>query len=353
MPYAKVLIVDDVPTNLDVAKGILKPYRMQVDCVTSGIEAVERMRNPMVRYDAIFMDYMMPEMNGMETARIIREEVDSDYARSIPIIALTADSDVGSEEMFLGKGFQAFLSKPINAMRMDSILHQWVGDEKREPFANSASMHNAEAEPGKTSQIAEEETPRIEGIDWQAGLDYFAGNRNAYISVIRSYVDSTSRIIAKICSVTKETLADYAIHVHGIKGSSYGIKAHGIGKQAEELEHAAKAGDFQLVSQNTPLFVENAEKLLDALSSLLKPDTPDTKPVKYAPNESLLDQMEEAAANFKIDELEDIMKSLECFKYETQAELIVWLHEKVNQMEFLPIHERLAQRKQEISEGAK
>ncbi|MCL1861426.1 MAG: response regulator [Proteobacteria bacterium] len=349
MPYAKVLIVDDVPTNLDVAKGILKPYRMQVDCVASGIEAIERMRNSTVIYDAIFMDHMMPEMDGMEATRIIREELDCDYARNIPIIALTADSEANSEEKFLGKGFQAFLSKPIDPMKLDSILCLWVRDSERESLTASMPMHNAEAEPGKTGQTAEEEIPRIEGIDWQAGLNYFIENRDAYLSIIRSYVDSTSRIIAKICNVTEETLADYAIHIHGIKGSSYGIKACEIGKQAEELEHAAKAGNFRLVSQNTPLFVENAQKLLNALSSLLKPDTPDIKPVKHAPNEALLDQMEEAAANFKIDELEDIIKSLERFKYETQAELIAWLREKVDQMEFLPIHERLAQRKQETA----
>jgi HPt (histidine-containing phosphotransfer) domain-containing protein len=198
----------------------------------------------------------------------------------------------------------------------------------------------------------EEEIPRIEGINWQDGLNCFDGDKDVYLSIIRSYVDSTAQLINRICNVTEETLADYAIHIHGIKGSSYGIRANGIGKQAEELEHAAKAGHFQLVSQKTPFFVESAQKLLDALSELFKAGTAGTgeKPGRHAPDEALLDQMEEAAANFNIDELEETMKSLECFKYEIQAELVTWLRKKVNQMDFLAITERLAQRKQEVSE---
>ena len=353
MPYAKVLIVDDVQTNLDVAKGILKPYRMQVDCVTSGIEAIERMRNPTVRYDAIFMDHMMPEMDGIEATRIIREEIDSDYARNIPIIALTANAIVGNEEIFLGKGFQAFLSKPVDVMRMDLILRQWVRDKEREQesFADSMPMRNTDS----TVQATKEAPPKVEGIDWQAGLNYFGGNRDSYLFVIRSYVENTARLITRICNVTEETLADYAIHLHGIKGSSYGIQAREIGEQAEVLEHAAKMGNFRLVSQSTPFFIENAKKLLGSLSSLLATDkaTMVDKPARHAPDETLLDQMEKAAANFKIDELEEIMKLLECFRYETQEELLIWLQEKVDQMEFEAIHERLAQRKQETPEVIK
>ena len=354
MPYAKVLIVDDIQTNLLFAKGILKPYGMQVDFATSGIEAIELIRNQTVRYDAIFMDYAMPEMDGMEAVRIIREEIDSDYARNIPIIALTGSDAAEDERKFLEKGFQAYLNKPIDVLGMDTILRQWV---QKDGAFDSGSMPTADTEagqiPGNTGQACTEDSPQIEGINWQTGLNYCAGNRDAYLSVIRSYIDSMAYLIPRICRVTEETLADYMIHVHGIKGSSYGIGANEIGKQAEELEHAARAGNFQLVSRDTPLFAENARKLLDALSNLLKTCSSEAaeKPIQYAPNESLLDQMEEAAANFNIDELEKTMKSLECFKYETQAELITWLHEKVNQMEFLAIHERLVQRKQQTPEG--
>jgi CheY-like chemotaxis protein len=97
MPYGKILVVDDVLTNLDVAKGMMAPYDMTIHCVTSGRQAIELVRDEELRYDAIFMDHMMPEMDGIEAVRIIREEIGSEYARTVPIIALTANALVGND----------------------------------------------------------------------------------------------------------------------------------------------------------------------------------------------------------------------------------------------------------------
>jgi signal transduction histidine kinase/CheY-like chemotaxis protein len=132
LPYARVLVVDDVRMNLAVAKGLLKPYEMQIDCVSGGQEAIDAIRGENVRYDAVFMDHMMPGIDGIEATRIIREEIGTEYAQTIPIIALTANALVGNDELFLSKGFQAFLSKPIDALRLDAIVMQWIRDEKRE-----------------------------------------------------------------------------------------------------------------------------------------------------------------------------------------------------------------------------
>jgi signal transduction histidine kinase/CheY-like chemotaxis protein len=126
LPGARVLLVDDIQSNLEVAKGMLKPYGMKVDCVTSGPEAIELIRREEGRYAAVFMDHMMPDMDGVEAARVIREEIGTEYARTVPIVVLTANAIVGNEEMFLSKGFQAFLSKPIDIMRLDSVVRQWV-----------------------------------------------------------------------------------------------------------------------------------------------------------------------------------------------------------------------------------
>ena len=132
MSYARVLVVDDVVINLDVAKGILKSYGIRVDCALSGQEAIDMIKAGSPRYAAVFMDHMMPGMDGIEAARIIREEIGTEYARSIPIIALTANAIIGNEEMFLQKGFQAFISKPIDMMALDSILRRWVRDKNME-----------------------------------------------------------------------------------------------------------------------------------------------------------------------------------------------------------------------------
>jgi signal transduction histidine kinase/ActR/RegA family two-component response regulator len=125
LSYAKVLVVDDMQTNLDVAAGLMGKYKMQVDCVTSGQAAIDRVKSGDPVYDAIFMDHMMPEMDGIETTQIIRS-LDSEYAKTVPIISLTANALVGNEQMFLEKGFNAFLSKPIDILKLDATIKRWV-----------------------------------------------------------------------------------------------------------------------------------------------------------------------------------------------------------------------------------
>ena len=131
LSYARVLVVDDMPTNLDVAAGMLRKYKMQVDCVDSGEEAIDRISDGEPVYDAVFMDHMMPGLDGIQTTIVIRT-LDSKYAKNIPIIALTANAVAGSEQMFLDNGFNAFLPKPFNVMLLDSVVQRWVRDKSRE-----------------------------------------------------------------------------------------------------------------------------------------------------------------------------------------------------------------------------
>jgi PAS domain S-box-containing protein len=131
LSYARVLVVDDFPTNLDVAEGMLRKYKMRVDCVMSGQEAIDRIAAGEPVYDAIFMDHMMPELDGVQTTTVIRM-LNSDYAREIPIIALTANAVAGNEQMFLENGFNAFLAKPFSVKNLDSIIQRWVRDPKKE-----------------------------------------------------------------------------------------------------------------------------------------------------------------------------------------------------------------------------
>jgi signal transduction histidine kinase/ActR/RegA family two-component response regulator len=125
MPNIRILVVDDVEINLEVAAACLEPYEMQVDCVNNGAEAVKRMKDGEPKYDLIFMDHMMPEMDGVATTQAIRK-IETEYAASIPIIALTANVFADSHSLFLNNGFQGFLSKPIDLFKLDAILRTWV-----------------------------------------------------------------------------------------------------------------------------------------------------------------------------------------------------------------------------------
>jgi signal transduction histidine kinase/CheY-like chemotaxis protein len=134
LPGVRVLVVDDAEVNLDVARELLEPYEMTVDCVTNGWEAINLIRDGGVEYDAIFMDQMMPDIDGVEATRIIRENIGTGYAKNIPIIALTASAFNGAEKMFLERGFQALLPKPIDSVRLDEIIHQWIWKEEAETY---------------------------------------------------------------------------------------------------------------------------------------------------------------------------------------------------------------------------
>jgi PAS domain S-box-containing protein len=131
LSYARVLVVDDFPMNLDVAAGMLGKYKMKVDCVSSGQDAIKRITAGEPVYDAVFMDHMMPGMDGVEATKEIRA-LGTKYAQEIPVIALTANVIAGNEQMFMENGFNAYLPKPFNAAALDKVVQRWVRDKSRE-----------------------------------------------------------------------------------------------------------------------------------------------------------------------------------------------------------------------------
>jgi signal transduction histidine kinase/CheY-like chemotaxis protein len=254
IPYAQVLVVDDVATNLDLARGIMKPYGMTVDCAGSGKAAIDLIRKGEPRYNAIFMDHMMPGMDGIETVRIIRNEIDSEYARNIPIIALTANAIIGNDELFLNNGFQDFLTKPIDIMKMNGAINRWIRDKAKEKElgldmdSRLAEKTGGNMMTNQTNGIKNRYAPDqnemavafpllltdmirtipVEGLDAEKGLERFGGDGKIYVDSLRSYVIHTPSLLVSARSVAP--LEDYAITVHGIKGSSYGISADMVGQ---------------------------------------------------------------------------------------------------------------------------
>jgi CheY-like chemotaxis protein len=133
MPYGKVLVVDDVPINIMVVEGLLEPYGLQVDTAASGKQAGEKVCAKSPPYDLVFMDHLMPEMDGIEAVKIIRAwEKEQKTKARIPIVALTANALAGNMEMFMSAGFDGFISKPINIVQVDEGLNKW-GRDKQSP----------------------------------------------------------------------------------------------------------------------------------------------------------------------------------------------------------------------------
>jgi len=142
IPDSKVLVVDDLPVNLQVARGLLKPYGPQVDTATSGQEAIDLVQRHCragdKQYDLILMDHMMPGMDGVETAKVIRaweNERQKNNEQSefslIPIVALTANAMQGMKEFYLEHGFQDYISKPVDPLLLDDAINRWIPEDKR------------------------------------------------------------------------------------------------------------------------------------------------------------------------------------------------------------------------------
>ncbi len=238
LSYARVLVVDDIATNLDVVKGMLKPYGIKTDCAASGAEAIKIIRGGEPRYDAVFMDHMMPGTDGIEAVRVIRGEIQTDYARTVPIIALTANAIAGNDEMFAEKGFQGFIRKPIDADNLDTALKRWVRDRK---------------------------------LDINAALKRFGGDSGALTEVLSSYAAEMPELIKKMDGYLEEgRLKDYAVAVHGIKGSSYGISAGEAGRMASELEREAVAANLNAVKAGHKTLKAELENLLPLIEAAVK-----------------------------------------------------------------------------------
>jgi signal transduction histidine kinase/CheY-like chemotaxis protein/HPt (histidine-containing phosphotransfer) domain-containing protein len=341
-PSARVLLVDDIATNLRVAVELLSPYKLQTDKCTSGAEAVSLAQEK--HYDIIFMDHMMPGMDGVTAMETIRA-FPGDYFKEVPIIALTANAISGMREMFLEKGFSDYLSKPIEIRKLNEILERWIPKEKRAAFSDVGFSHGEPRQNSALLPLARglKEALDVSGVNFEKAMNQFGGSTEAFLGVLRSYVKHTPAILEILRSPAPETLHEYAIAVHGLKGSSYGVCADSVGKLAEELETAAKEGRLELVlAKNGALFAA-AEKLLSGISPVLKSiDREKGKNgVRQAPDRSTLETIMEASSKCDITALEKTVSALELFSYENRADLVTWLRDQTDNLEYEAIRERL------------
>jgi CheY-like chemotaxis protein/nitrogen-specific signal transduction histidine kinase/HPt (histidine-containing phosphotransfer) domain-containing protein len=325
-PEACALVVDDNRTNLKVAQGLLMPYGIRADACESGEEALKLVRDR--HYDLIFMDHMMPGMDGVETtARLRRLE----NCANVPIIALTANAVSGMREMFIGSGMDDFLSKPVDPLMMADVLLKWIPEAKRTVLD----------EPPSEDDRVYRWLPPVDGVDFDRAVERIGGSVEAYLDVVRSYMIHTPEILDRLRDPLPETIGDYAIAIHGIKGSSYNICADTVGKLAAELEDAAKAGDIATVRSKNYAFIVAAEKLIWNLRSTLESTVTDEKPRRDAPDRAVLLSILEACERYDVGTMQDALDELDRYSYEDGSELVVWLCDQLRNLEYDSIRGRL------------
>jgi len=248
--HIKALIVDDFLPNLNAAAGMLRKYKIQADCASSGQEAIDRIKRMEPHYNIIFMDHLMPDMDGIETTRQIRS-LGTEYAKNIQVVALTANTATGNEQMFLENGFMAVIPKPISVAKLDVFIKKWIFDK---------------AKIGSDSVTAEKKEKDmkvdIPGVDEEKVMELYAGDMDIYLPVLRSYVSTIPDALEKMSHVSAENLSEYVVQVHGIKSTSDSIGAEEARKMAYDLEQLSKAGDISGVLAKNGALLQYVKDLL-------------------------------------------------------------------------------------------
>jgi len=246
MPYGSVLVVDDVETNIYVAKGLMIPYELTIDSTDSGFAAIERIKNGN-EYDIIFMDHMMPQMDGIEATKIIRS---MGYDRSI--VALTANAVAGQADIFLKNGFDDFISKPIDVRQLNTVLNKLIRDKQPPDVIEAARKH---------AKMKQERTPEDTA---QQAID----PRFAEIFVRDAMrVLSTLEVIAANNDYTDENqLRSYTINMHGIKTALANIDRMELSAVALKLEMAGREGKLDIITSDTVKFLNALRALTEELA---------------------------------------------------------------------------------------
>jgi CheY-like chemotaxis protein len=315
-PGAELLVVDDYRTNLIVAEGLLAPYGMRLTFAAGGAEAVRLASER--RFDLIFMDHMMPGMDGVEACGEIRSLPEGG---SVPVVAMTANAVVGMREMYLASGFSDFLSKPIDTFSLDACLSRWIPLYLRGPAPGragpagggrgAAGDRSGQAErrslPDRRQDSVEGEDPdRREGMDRRLGADrrawkdgshqaalaaagagpaedplsidgvdtvageHRAGGRERYLSYLEAFRGDAGRTAEAIAAIPDAGgLRDFTKAVHGLKGGLAAIGARPLYYWAAALEAAGRAGDLGLVVVGLPPFRERLGQLLARIDQIV------------------------------------------------------------------------------------
>jgi len=338
MPYGSVLIVDDVEANLYVAKGLMTPYHLKITTVDSGYSAINKVKNGDV-YDIIFMDHMMPDLDGIETTKQIRE-----LGYKEPIVALTANAVAGQADVFLRNGFDGFISKPIDIRQLNAILNKYVRDKQPQDVIDAVRFESASsdtARPGAETVSHADSlksrllTKEIPGLDIPKGLLRFDDDVEFYVRVLHAYSLSIRSAFNVIKNASEENINLYKINVHGIKGTSLDICAQKVSEAAAALEKAAAAGDFDYIKKNNPPFIETIEKMVSNIDEMLKVlEEKNLKPKKDKPDTDLLEKLLDACNEYDMDGADEIVSLMELFQYESDDGLVFWLRENIDVVNF-------------------
>ncbi|MDR1249624.1 MAG: response regulator [Treponema sp.] len=329
-PEARILIVDDIASNLEVAKGLLHFYQMNIDTASGGREAVGLAKENV--YDLIFMDHMMPGMDGIEAVAAIR----SLGIKDTPIIALTANAVSGMREVFIEKGFSDYLSKPIEISKLDEMMARWIPMKKRKKTGGEI----------RRKTFAGKSALSIPGVDVKRGIMMTGGTEAGYRKVLVQFCADAVERLPLFAGFSAETApAALVIQAHAIKSAAGTIGAAGVSVEAATLEMAGKAGDRKTIEETLPGFRSHLAELVEGIGKTLEEKRKETQ-VDMPPHrersfgetlsalravlevrnmveiDRLIEELEQTVAAEAAEQIENISDTVLMGEYEKTIELI-------------------------------
>ena len=352
---AHVLVVDDNRMNLKVAEGLLTTYGINVTLATSGKEALEKITS--MEYDFVFMDHMMPEMDGVETFHHIRSKIGS-YYQKVPVVALTANAVAGTREMFIKEGFSDFVEKPIEKSVLERVLKRILPKEKVVTIAE----HNFPRQDGGKPDA--ELDFGIEGLDVEKGMLYCNG-KEQYIKILKGYCqdgEDTGKIANQLFE--KQDWKNYTITVHGMKSAMRSIGATGLSDLAKELEFAGKEGHIDFIRQHHEKLMKEYERIMTGLRSvpLLCPEekVQEQEDVEQQNLQTLgsetfqqiIAQMEDAMFSPDGEKLMELVCSLQQYRYcgKRLADFLAPVKRKIEMSDYVSAIDVLVRMQEELAD---
>jgi CheY-like chemotaxis protein len=261
-PESRILLVDDTPMNLEVIEGLLKPTKIKIDVAHSGAECIEKFA--VYPYDLVFLDYRMPQMNGIETLEALKEKL-PEKMEDTPIISLTASAVSGERERMLDAGFTDYLTKPVSVPEMEKMLVKYLPEDE------VVFVEEDDGEP-ETDPLAGIPTVAFTypWLDPKEGVEY-CGSAEMYLKAIEIFakgIEGKANLIEKCLS--EKDINRYTITVHALKSSSLSIGMESFSQRARSLELAGKSEDMEQIKRDTPGFLAAYRGYKEDLEAILK-----------------------------------------------------------------------------------
>ena len=271
-PDAKILVVDDVTMNLKVVEGLLKATKIQIDTAVSGSECLECVKT--TPYQMIFLDHMMPEMDGLETLEHMKNLADNPNAQT-PVIMLTANAIVGAKEEYIEAGFTDYLTKPIRETELLEMILKYLpeelvcenGGQGIEKSQDAQDMEQPEA--GGEGAEPLQRLEQLEGLDVKTGLTYCMNEEDFYIEMLQEFLQADKASQLKHF-LAEEDWDNYRTTVHALKSTSLTIGAAHLSGEAKALEMAAKEGNMDYIRSHHDGVMDEYKELTDHLKEILE-----------------------------------------------------------------------------------